>query len=418
MEEVAHAIDEGKLSTEATEEVNNHVHTIYSFSPYSPAGAAYMAWQAGLKAIGIMDHDSVSGAGEMLDACRYIGMGSTVGFELRTNFTGTRLEGRTINSPDSKNIGYIAIHGIPVTEIEEARIFLEPLQQERNIRNKRIVENLNTLILSQGIKPLDFVTDVSPVSQAAKGGTITERHILYTLGLKLAENTGKGVSLVRFLEQNMGIPISGTIGEYLSDTENPHYFYDLLGVLKSSFLPRIFVQPDEKECIPVKKAVDFANSIGAIPAYAYLGDVTDSPTGDKKAQKFEDDYLDDVFDTIKELEFKAVTYMPPRNTREQLHRIQKMCGDYELMEISGVDINSSRQVFKCPIILEDDFKHLTDATWALIAHEKLAGQNKSLGLFNPRNPNAGIGLHERLSMYNKLGRRMDHHKPENVLKLI
>ena len=45
-----------------TEEVNNHVHSTYSFSPYPPATIAVKAAQAGLQTVGIMDHDSVSGA--------------------------------------------------------------------------------------------------------------------------------------------------------------------------------------------------------------------------------------------------------------------------------------------------------------------------------------------------------------------
>ena len=33
-----------------------------------------------------------------------------------------------------------------------------------------------------------------------------------------------------------------------------------------------------------RDAAKFAQSINAIPAYAYLGDVSESPTGDKRAQ--------------------------------------------------------------------------------------------------------------------------------------
>ena len=29
-------------------DANNHIHTIYSFSPYSPTKAAYMAYKSGL----------------------------------------------------------------------------------------------------------------------------------------------------------------------------------------------------------------------------------------------------------------------------------------------------------------------------------------------------------------------------------
>jgi hypothetical protein len=52
-----------------TGEINNHVHTIYSFSPYTPAMAAWRARAAGLSVAGSVDHDSVAAAAEMLEAC-------------------------------------------------------------------------------------------------------------------------------------------------------------------------------------------------------------------------------------------------------------------------------------------------------------------------------------------------------------
>jgi hypothetical protein len=165
-------------------------------------------------------------------------------------------------------------------------------------------------------------------------------------------------------------------------------------------------------------AVKFANDIGAIPAYAYLGDVSESPTGDKKAEKFEDDYLDALVPELKKIGFKAITYMPPRNTREQLARLRKLCQANGLMEISGVDINSSRQEFNCPILLEPEFRHLVDAAWALIAHEKLAAENPKLGIFHPENPLSVQPLEKRIEVYSNLGKRIDHRQPEKALKLV
>ena len=49
------------------ENINNHIHTIYSFSPYSPTAAVWFAKEAGLSTAGIMDHDSVSGCREFIE---------------------------------------------------------------------------------------------------------------------------------------------------------------------------------------------------------------------------------------------------------------------------------------------------------------------------------------------------------------
>ena len=108
-----------------------------------------------------------------------------------------------------------------------------------------------------------------------------------------------------------------------------------------------------------------AHELGAIAAYAYLGDVGESPTGDKKAQKFEDEYLEELFDTLADCGFSAVTYMPTRNTREQLDRLMRMCHDRDLFEISGEDINSPRQSFICPALEDPAYAHLRKATYAL-----------------------------------------------------
>ena len=417
LREMVKAQRAGGVVSSGTEEVNNHIHTMYSFSPYSPSAAAWQAAQAGLKAAGIMDHDSIAGAEEMLEACKIIGIGSTAGFELRVDCGNTRLAGRKINNPDSQSIAYMAIHGIPRPAIPEVIRFLAPLQKARNQRNRAMVSRLNERLKELGIPLIDFERDVYACSLAAKGGAITERHILAALARKLIDLYGCDGRVVGFLQSSLNLDLPPKIVTVLSDSSNPHYLYDLLGILKSSFLPSFFIQPGTDECFPVRTAVDFALHIGAIPAYAYLGDVTASPTGDKKAEKIEDDYLDLLFDELVVLGFRAVTYMPPRNTLVQLQRVQGLCAKHGLMEISGVDINSSRQLFNCPEMMQPAFRHLIGATWALIAHEKLASLEVRYSLFHPANPYADIPLAERLKVYAKVGAALDPSHPENALKV-
>ena len=116
--------------------------------------------------------------------------------------------------------------------------------------------------------------------------------------------------------------------------------------------------------------VALCKEIDAYLCYAYLGDVGDSVTGDKKAQKFEDDYLDDVFECLKEEVVRAVTYMPTRNTPAQLTRLRGLCEQYGMFQISGEDINSPRQSFIIRAMENPMFRNLIDATWKLIEHEK------------------------------------------------
>ncbi len=300
----------------------------------------------------------------------------------------------------------MAVHGIPEDRLEETDAFLAPLRNERNSRNIRQVKALSEILRAAGLPELSFEKDVLPVSMAGEGGSVTERHILYALALLLEKQWGRGDAVISGLDKTFGLKLPSRIEGFLRDADNPHYLYDLLGVMKSTLLPRFYIDPDKDECINVQKVVDFARSIGAIPAYAYLGDVSDSPTGDKKAEKFEDDYLDELVPELRRIGFFAVTYMPPRNSAEQLERIMKLCRENGLMQISGVDINSSRQSFHCPEIMDPRFTHLLDATWALIAHEKLSKGNPDAGLFSPPHIASEENLEKRIGTFAEKGRKL------------
>jgi len=414
-EALGEMIRSGKLKRTVSEEVNNHIHTSYSFSPYEPAMAAYRAWKAGLSIVGSIDHDSIAAADEMKAAGAAIGIATTVGFEVRTSFLDTPLADRKINSPDAAGTAYMVVHGVPAQAVEQSREFLRPINKARNNRNVQQVDAMNELLAGKGISPVSFSDDVVPLSHADEDGSITERHILSALAGKLMQEIGKGEALLTFLEDALQITPGKKQKAYLLDIDNPHYRYDLLGVLKAEFLPRFYISPSSDETIPARRVVQFAESINAIPAYPYLGDIGESPTGDKKAEQFEDSYLEELFDVLTEdLQYTAVTYMPPRNTKEQLKRVQQLAKQHNLMEISGVDINSSRQKFNCPELLEPEYAHLIDSAWALVAHEKLASWKEELGLFHPQNPLAGSPLRDRLDVYAGLGRRMDPFYPESI----
>jgi hypothetical protein len=406
-----------KTNPPKTGEINNHIHTIYSFSPYTPSMAALEARNAGLEAAGSVDHDSIAAAEELTAAAAALGIGGCVGFEVRVSFkTGADgregpFAGRKINNPDSTGIAYMTVQGIPAPRIKEVRVFLDPLRKERLERTREMVRGANALLAEAGLEEIDFKHDVEDCSKYAEGGGITERHLLQAAANKLIKKYGRGIPLIEGLSRQFGVNPPPNIRGYLSDPGNPHYLFDLLGALKSDFLAKLFIQPGGQECIPAEKVCAFARSIGAIPAYAYLGDVGESPTGDKKAEQFEDAFIEPLFDELTRLGYQAVTYMPPRNTPAQIRRIQRLCAERGFMEISGVDINSSRQSFNCPEVLEPGCRHLVDTTWALIAHERLASADSRLGLFAAENPLAGNPLAERIARYAAAGRNLDLKDP-------
>ncbi len=360
-----HARAKGVTPFEKSAYTNNHIHTIYSFSPYSPTEAVYMAKAAGLSSAGIVDHDTMAGAREFIAAGEILNLPTTVGAECRVSFADTELSGYRFNSPDQLSVAYMVLHSVPHKYIETVTDFFAPYREKRNLRNFEMVQKLNKLM---GFS-LDFERDVIALSQHDEGGAVTERHLMYALARRIVADLGQGAAVVHYLKKQFRIDLSDTLTQRLNDEDNAYYLFDLLGVLKSNFLPRIFIAASD-ELPSVKTIIDFAADIDAILAYAYLGDVEESVTGDKPKQSFEDAHLAQLFEMLKALHIKALTYMPTRNTAQQLKRVQQLCRQYAMMEISGEDVNSPRQSFICEQLTLPDFKHLSESTWHLIEHER------------------------------------------------
>jgi len=385
---------------EGFEDVNSHVHTRFSFSPYYPAKAVWLAKQAGLATVGIMDHDSIAGAAEFHLAGQVMNIATTAGTELRINMRNTPFGDRRLNNPDQTGIAYVTFHGVTPPAYEKMAQFLSRYTPHRAMRNRRMVENLNEIMAPMGIT-LNYDTDVVPLSEV--GGSVTERHLLYALSLRMIETFGRGQALVDVLEGPMALEIGGKVRGFLLDTENSCYAYDLLGALKSALVPRIYVNADA-ECPDVQDALQAAKDMGAILAYAYLGDVGDSVTGDKRAQPFEDSYLDELVPYLAKLGFNAITYMPSRNTLAQLRRIRALCDQYGLMQISGEDINSPRQSFICKAQRDPEFENLITAAWALIGHERSAKTDLNGAIFSEASLARTPDLEARIGEFAELGR--------------
>lgn len=368
LENLKKLISEEKVRPEVKPEyANNHIHTVYSFSPYSPTAAVYMARAEGLETAGIMDHDSIGGAEEFRKAGKIAGIGTTCGMECRVKLDNTSMAGRRLNNPDQTGVAYMAIHSVPKTGFARLQEVFAPLRERRNERNKKMLANINELMAQHGIT-VDFENDVLPISSFKEGGSVTERHLLYALSKKIADTVGRE-KCADFVSEKLGISLAEKQKNQLSDPENPHFLYDLLGVMKARLVEKIYI-PATDECMHLSDAVKLADEVGAILCYPYLGDVGESPTGDKKAQKFEDEFLPELFDMLRAEGVKAITYMPARNTPQQIARLQKLCREYGMTEISGEDVNSSRQSMICPALTKPEFRHLVDMAWTLVEREK------------------------------------------------
>jgi len=346
-EERLKALKELKAVTAERGEVegytNNHVHSKFSFSPYSPSRIIYEAYKSGLATVGLMDHDSIAGAKEFIEAGELFGITTTVGFEIRSDWADTPFKDRRLNSPDQLGCGYICVHGVPHQKIDETENFLRKVRKARNVRNKRMVSRINELV--SGIS-LDFENDVLPVSYADDGGCVTERHILFALAQKIVEAVGKGERLTDYIENKLDIPLMETQKKLLLDDEYTYYEYDLLNILKGSFVSKIYIPAEPPEIPPIKTLL-----------------------------------------------------------KQQLKRIMLLCDKYDFFQISGEDINQPRQSFICEQLMDEDYRHLMISTWALVGHERKASENIELGMFSGENTKRK--LIEKLPEFAEFGRKFE-----------
>ena len=362
---------------------------------------AWHARHAGLPAVGVVDHDSIAGADEIIAAGAALQIGVTIGCELRANAGDTPLANRLINAPDLPNILYMVLHAVPRNRYAALQAFLIPIRTRRAQRNGEQVARLNRLLTQFDWEPLDYERDIVPLSEWHNGGSVTERHILLALVTRILQQASPGPAAAAIIESTLGVSLSTDARIRLHDPHNPYYRYDMLDALKQTFLKRFVLPPDEVECPRVRTIVEFGRDIGAIPAYAYLGARDNSPD----TPRFEDDWLDLLMQEIGTIGFLAVTYMPPRNSMTQLRRVRRLCHRHDLIEISGVDINSPRQSFNCPQVMHPEFRHLIASTWALIAHEQSATTG---GIFDPHD--SFPTLEARIAHYATIGRHQYHHR--------
>ena len=96
--------------------------------------------------------------------------------------------------------------------------------------------------------------------------------------------------------------------------------------------------------------------------------------------------------------------MPSRNTEAQLQRVMKLCRQYGFMQISGEDINQPRQSFLCRELLKPEYRHLNDASWALVGHELEATRDIASGMFHGAGSLSAEEIDARVARYAQIAK--------------
>ena len=121
-------------------------------------------------------------------------------------------------------------------------------------------ENITELVKPYGLS-LDFEKDVLPISNSDKGGSVTERHILFALTKKITALYDTPEKVLDFLCGEMKLSISAKVREQIANGRNtPEFYeYDILGALKSNMVEKFYIDATD-ECPKVKDFVDMVKA--------------------------------------------------------------------------------------------------------------------------------------------------------------
>ncbi|MCX7670092.1 MAG: PHP domain-containing protein, partial [Anaerolineae bacterium] len=169
--------DRGEIALPAASDVvNMHCHTFFSFNAYgySPAALAWLAKKRGFRVVGIVDFDVLDGADEFLQACDLAGVRGSVGVETRVFVP--EFATREINSPGEPGIYYHMGIGFTSSSVPpEAAPILAAMRERAERRNRAMLARLNAHLAPVAV---DYDRDVLPLTPA---GNATERHMLQAI---------------------------------------------------------------------------------------------------------------------------------------------------------------------------------------------------------------------------------------------
>ncbi len=389
-------------SPDESEKINLAIHTDYSFSPYSPSLAAYMACKNGLALAGISDHDTLSGAEEFKKATAIFGTEATYGVQLRVrvNF-GKPIK---LNNFYENNLAFVSIRGIPYPSIKKLNKKLGGVRAARLARDREMTERLNARIKKFGMS-VDFEKDVLKNSCYKDGGTVTERHILYAFAKQIVQKYPTAEEIKTFLKEGVNVNTDSRFDLYLSDVKSSYFAYDLVDCIKNEI--RFFYVP-ASDAIELAEAVSLAKEFGGLVTYSYLGNSVRNIDGEEKVFPMEDGNAEEIISFLASSGVDGIECVMPNMTDERLEIIDGLAEKYGMFVLPCCDINSPRQKFDATAFgfteNEDRKKKYIRNLWAVAGHAKSCECSLGDGLNGEKSVQNNPSLEDRLTLYAEIGK--------------
>ena len=159
--------------------IDLHIHSTYSDGVLMPAELVDLAKSQGLSAISITDHDTADGAGEAIQRGLEKGIEVISGIEISSWHGDTSMH----------ILGYLFR-----SEDEQFNSRLQLLQQGRETRNIRIIENLNKLGITVELEELLQYSEYGQTGRPHIARLLVDKGIAKTVDLAFKYYLGRGAA--------------------------------------------------------------------------------------------------------------------------------------------------------------------------------------------------------------------------------
>lgn len=304
---------------------NIQIHTSYSFSPYTPSMAAFMAHKFSLKVAGILDSYSISGAKEFISACKILDLTYSVGLELRGDFS-------EIDIPYSN----IALFGIAEKKFSKLSDYLEKFRKYQVQNVKSTISAVNKKVEACGIT-ISFKDDVLPIIQNKRDKVLLSKYVYFALADKMIAKFGQGEKCCDFLREKLNMEISELEASLLADQTNPFYIYDLANIISDNYI----VFGAEKHYEKAEKIITLGHSVGAICSFEYaLHKFTKNLSQTELIE-----YNRKLIKNLKAMGFDAVSFDPSKLPEAVLNDFVSQLKNNEMLLVSLSRVEFPRRRF-------------------------------------------------------------------------
>ncbi|HBK02141.1 MAG TPA: hypothetical protein DDY77_03835 [Clostridiales bacterium] len=360
------------------ESVNLQIHTTYSFSPYTPSMAAYMAHKFSLTVAGITDDYTLAGAKEFIKACDILGITYSVGMELRGDF-----------GDGYANIALFGVAQKYFKTLEKKTAKLRARQKENVLKT---IEAVNKRTEKDGIV-VSFEKDVKPLMKRAGCKVFSSKYVYYATAEKIIEKFSAGEETVDYILSE-GLDLTQNEVGLLRDVTNPYYAYDLAQILLENYrilnVKKNYASPEE--------IISIGRSVGAICAYEYVLKRRGAPLSDEELIKKHTALVL----RLKKLGFDAISFDPTKFSKEVLDSLLKDLEQNEMLPLHLSRVEFPRRRFDCNRIEGEENEKMINSAFAVVGSEMSENSRDGYG-FNYKN--VELTFAEKLKLFAKIGRK-------------